>query len=263
VDASLADGRFQKVVVTTTGVATVSALPPIGDADLPGSGLGVWTAPDASAFLYGWSLSRGPWSPTVSLLRARGLEEATNRWTKTLDVNQLVFGAQQLFVPGSGGVVALDPATGTQRWSYSTSQPLIPLGPDRSRVQVLAGALVYSQRQLGGPSWTTAEGPQWLGETATLGLDGAPRLVLRGIPDGLVPTSPFAADAQGHLYGAAGSTLVRLSLPGATLEAPPTRCSRLDCGGGEVDLSSDPAHCGRCQRECATAQRCLAGECVP
>jgi hypothetical protein len=260
--ASLGDARFQKVSVDTAGTATVSALPLVGDLDLPDHDVQLWTAPDARSFLYGWSPSAGPWSPTVSVLRARGIGESTNRWTKTLDVNQLVFGDEQFFVPRSAGVVAFDLASGAQRWAYSTTQPLLPIGPDRSRVQVLAGALVYSQRQL--PSWIPSEADvPWAGETATLGLDGTPRLVLRGIPNGLTPTSPFTADAQGHLFAAGGSTLVRLSLPGATLEAPPTRCSRLECGGGEVDLSSDPAHCGRCQHACTTTQRCLAGACVP
>jgi len=43
----------------------------------------------------------------------------------------------------------------------------------------------------------------------------------------------------------------------------PVSCAapRLACGGGCVDVSINPAHCGGCGRACATGETCVAGAC--
>lgn len=259
-----APSRFQRVTVTENGAVSVDELAPIGDADVPADGVQVWTAPDASFFVYGWNTGGvGPWTDVAaSLLRARSLDAVANRWSRALEVNQLVFRADQLLVPSSGGVMSLDTATGAQRWAYRTTQPLIPHGPDVSRVQVLPGALVYSQRQREAQVFQAAEQPLWHGETATLGLDGSVRFVLRALPNGVEQTSRLVADLDGHLYGTGRTSFVRLSLRTPMLEAPETRCARLDCGAGEVDLANDAANCGRCGNACGGSQRCVGGSCL-
>jgi hypothetical protein len=46
---------------------------------------------------------------------------------------------------------------------------------------------------------------------------------------------------------------------GACTACPP---GQVDCGGGCVDVTSDPARCGSCDRPCAPGQQCTSARCA-
>lgn len=143
---------------------------------------------------------------------------------------------------------SFDLATGAQRWSYQL--PLIDTGGNSVGAATQAGenVVITSKGFLN-------ENP---GGLQVIDRNGQPRFVVNELPlasPGDVLTAPFVSDGAGHLFAAeqtvTGPKVITITAADSQLNAPATVCSRVDCGAGMVDLTSDPENCGACGVQCS------------
>jgi hypothetical protein len=198
----------------------------------PGIGDQIYLSPDASyvviAATSGWG--------------ARNLSDGQDRWTlvgHTPGAAAPVFvGSDVVFADSD--IVGVDARTGMIRWS-------VPLAGQRATQLALSGDALVAN------SSVVANGIIQKQGVVVIAPDHTIRFAQRSLP----PGGPLLSDGQGHLL----SGSISLTLADATLHAPATVCSRVDCGVGAVDLASDPANCGGCGVTCTTGS-CQFGMCL-
>jgi hypothetical protein len=201
-------------------------------------------APDGGAVLY-WAFTND--ENTACALGLRDARTGTDRWTQPLCPDGAVapvFLQDLIVVLTADRLVALDAASGAERWSWN--RLAAGVAATVTGLEVAGDALIVT---------TYRVQPR----VRVLGADGAQRLDLPLY--GTTPTSGFVATSDGALVGAQQRMLYTVQTADAALHAPARVCTRVDCGHGVVDLAVDASNCGQCGRSCAAGETCRGGGC--
>jgi len=241
------DAQLHVVHLAPSGGVTHEDL---GTASLPPTGL--WLSPDGSYVFYGDD-------PVTGTFAVRGVGATTDRFQLSSEMAALQLTSSEPPVVFLGGLmltfddrahlVAYDPM-GHIAWSA-----LLPgygarglrLDPSGTKVIVSVGLGVLVFDATGQLAFTQPNVPFTESTTAQ-------------------DETAWVADDAGRLYAAIdyGNHLEVLTISTAdtSFTAPPTLCSRIDCGDGVVvDLATDAGNCGTCGRRCGDGNACVAGAC--
>lgn len=183
-------------------------------------------------------------STGVCRMTSRSLKDPIPVWTYAACPSELTFlDDRAIFADTSGGVYALNLETGALAWQFRVGEGRVVSALTASGDHVIAttkdstgrsGVLVFSK-------------------------DGSLTFGQLRVPGAAVET--FLSPGDGSLYAARSGHLVRIATADESFAAPPTVCSRVDCGEGVTDLATDSANCGRCGVRCGEKEACVMGEC--